>query len=112
MRKIILIVFIALLIIPIGAAIKISQIRTVAFDDFLQIRVTVESDKHAENVKVRAYILEYPSYASSGNFDLGPNRRVNLILPEVFPGYATVRITVSDDDGNKRTVHRFVEIPE
>jgi len=64
-----------------------------------------------ENVKVRAYVLDWGTYASSGPFDLGvSNHRSRLLLdvPDyVEPGCYLLRISVTTDH-TRRTKHRWI----
>jgi len=97
-----------LLALPI-AALRFDSIRIVQYDDFLQVKVVVSSDEKIENAKVSAYVVGQDIKDSFGRFDLVGEKTANLILSEVVPGYATVRISVSAD-GERRTVYRFIEI--
>lgn len=112
MGKVITSLLCVLLLLVIAApiaAFKFESIRIIQYDDFLQVKVVVSSDKKIENAKVSAYVVGQDIKDSFGRFDLIGEKTANLILPEVFPGYATIRISVSAD-GERRTVYRFIEI--
>ena len=93
--------------VPIGA-LKFEQIRVITYDDLVQIKVTVSSDKAVDDVTVTAYVLDQ-GIKDSSRFDVTGESSATLLLPEVVPGYATIRISASAD-GERRTVYRFVEI--
>lgn len=101
--------------------VRINSIRTpesVYAGDQIPVYVNYEAEegKDIENLRVKAYLMDYPyelSYPSSdGRFDLDGTRSSRLFLNTAAAGsdgWAVVRVVVSNDDV-KRVKHRWVKI--
>jgi hypothetical protein len=86
-------------------------------DSFVEASASIDLEDHGidDNLKVVFTIPELGVRASKGPFDPEDLRDVyvyrSLDIPwDAEPGEYVVRMTVTDDDGNKRIKHRFIEI--
>ena len=109
MKKLLFAVIVILMLAVPVSALTFDQIRIFSIDNNIVVRTRVSAENRVEDVKVSAYVLEQP-LKRSDSFDLSFDRTSTLYLGEVLPGYYTVRITASSEDGEKRTKYRFIEI--